>query len=174
MGTEGAYPPYNFINDDGEIDGFERALGDELCRRANLECIWVTNEWESIIANLVAGDYDTILAGMSITDERDETIDFTQAYIPPSASVYVSAGRGRRRRGQRQGGRPGGHYPGRLSVPIRRSAAGVRPGPRTHYGRPERPGGCGAGRPGVRQRKHRGTQRKVDAGRPGGDVGRTA
>ena len=90
MGTEGAYPPYNFINDDGEIDGFERALGDELCRRANLECTWVTNEWESIIANLVAGDYDTLLAGMSITDERDETIDFTQAYIPPSASVYVA------------------------------------------------------------------------------------
>ena len=29
MGTEGAYPPYNFINDSGEIDGFERELGDE-------------------------------------------------------------------------------------------------------------------------------------------------
>ncbi|NNF90684.1 MAG: transporter substrate-binding domain-containing protein, partial [Boseongicola sp.] len=33
MGTEGAYPPYNFINDDGEVDGFERELGDELCAR---------------------------------------------------------------------------------------------------------------------------------------------
>ena len=32
MGTEGAYPPYNFINDAGEIDGFERELGDELLR----------------------------------------------------------------------------------------------------------------------------------------------
>ncbi len=90
MGTEGAYPPYNFINDDGEVDGFERELGDELCRRANLECTWVTNEWDSIIPNLVAGDYDTILAGMSITDERDEVIDFTQPYLPPSPSVYVA------------------------------------------------------------------------------------
>ena len=52
LGTEGAYPPYNFINDDGEIDGFERELGDELCRRADLECIWVTNDWDSIIPNL--------------------------------------------------------------------------------------------------------------------------
>jgi polar amino acid transport system substrate-binding protein len=34
MGTEGAYPPYNFINDAGEVDGFERELGDELCLRA--------------------------------------------------------------------------------------------------------------------------------------------
>jgi polar amino acid transport system substrate-binding protein len=38
MGTEGAYPPYNFINDAGEVDGMERALGDELCRRAELTC----------------------------------------------------------------------------------------------------------------------------------------
>ena len=90
MGTEGFYPPYNFIDDEGEVDGFERELGDELCRRAELECTWVTNEWDTIIPNLVAGDYDTILAGMSITAERDEIIDFTQAYFPPSPSVYIA------------------------------------------------------------------------------------
>ncbi len=90
MGTEGAYPPYSFVNDSGEIDGFERELGDELCQRADLECTWVTNEWTTIIPNLVAGDYDTILAGMSITDERDEIIDFTQAYFPPAPSLYVA------------------------------------------------------------------------------------
>ena len=89
VGTEGAYPPYNFVNDRGEIDGFERELGDELCRRASLECVWVTDEWDSMIPNLVAGDYDIIMAGMSITDERDRLIDFTQPYLPPSPSVYV-------------------------------------------------------------------------------------
>ena len=90
MGTEGAYPPYNFIDEEGEVDGFEWELGDELCRRADLECTWVTNDWDSIILNLVAGDYDTILAGMSITDERDEVIDFTQPYFPPGQSVYLA------------------------------------------------------------------------------------
>ncbi|MEL6411667.1 MAG: amino acid ABC transporter, partial [Pseudomonadota bacterium] len=34
LGTEGAYAPWNFVNDAGEIDGFERELGDELCKRA--------------------------------------------------------------------------------------------------------------------------------------------
>ena len=47
MGTEGAYPPYNFINDAGQVDGFEREVGDELCKRAGLTCEWVTNEWDS-------------------------------------------------------------------------------------------------------------------------------
>ena len=90
MGTEGAYPPYNFINDAGEVDGFERELGDELCSRAKLDCEWVTNDWDSIIPNLVSGNYDTIIAGMSVTAERDEVIDFTQDYIPPSPSSYVA------------------------------------------------------------------------------------
>ena len=94
MGTEGAYPPWNFINDAGDVDGFERELGDELCKRAELNCEWVTNEWDSIIPNLVSGNYDAIIAGMSVTDERDEVIDFTQAYTPPDPSAFLAASDG--------------------------------------------------------------------------------
>ncbi len=94
MGTEGAYPPYNFINDAGDVDGFEREVGDELCKRAELTCEWVTNDWDSIIPNLTSGNYDTIIAGMSITDERDEVIDFTQDYYPPTASRYMAMDEG--------------------------------------------------------------------------------
>ncbi|MCA8882527.1 MAG: transporter substrate-binding domain-containing protein [Rhodobacteraceae bacterium] len=89
MGTEGAYPPYNFINDAGHVDGFDIAVGNELCKRAALTCEWATNEWDSIIPNLVSGNYDTIMAGMSITAERDAVIDFTQNYFPPDPSVFV-------------------------------------------------------------------------------------
>ncbi len=90
LGTEGAYPPYNFINDKGEVDGFERQVGDEICKRAGLTCEWVTNDWDTIIPNLVSGNYDTIIAGMSITDERKKVIDFTQAYFPPDPSAYMA------------------------------------------------------------------------------------
>ena len=90
LGTEGAYPPYNYIDEAGEVAGFERELGDELCARAELTCEWVTNDWDSIIPNLTSGNYDAIMAGMSITDERDEVIDFTQAYYPPTASRYMA------------------------------------------------------------------------------------
>ncbi|MGB0959065.1 MAG: transporter substrate-binding domain-containing protein [Halocynthiibacter sp.] len=90
LGTEGAYAPWNFTNDAGEIDGFERDLGDELCKRASLKCEWVKNEWDTIIPNLVSGNYDAIIAGMSITDERKETIDFTQAYTPADPSAYAA------------------------------------------------------------------------------------
>jgi polar amino acid transport system substrate-binding protein len=90
MGTEGAYPPYNFLNDKGEVDGYEREIGDEACKRAELTCEWVTNEWDSIIPNLTSGNYDTIIAGMSITAEREAVISFTQNYLPPAASAYAA------------------------------------------------------------------------------------
>ncbi|SMX43279.1 transporter substrate-binding domain-containing protein [Maliponia aquimaris] len=89
LGTEGAYPPYNYIDDSGQVAGFERDLGDELCKRAELTCEWVTNDWDSIIPNLVSGNYDAIIAGMSITDEREEVIDFTQNYTQPDPSAFL-------------------------------------------------------------------------------------
>ena len=90
IATVGNYHPFDFINDEGEMDGLERDLGDELCRRADLECEWVLNEWETMIPDLVAEEFDAILAGMSITAIREELIDFTEAYYPPTPSVYVA------------------------------------------------------------------------------------
>ena len=90
MGTEGAYPPYNFVNEKGEVDGFEIELGNELCKRIQAECTWVRNDWDSIIPNLVSGNYDTIMAGMNITDERRKSIAFSDAYTPPPPSAYVA------------------------------------------------------------------------------------
>jgi len=89
VGTEGAYPPYNFINDAGELAGFEIDLANAICERAALTCTVVQNDWDSIIPNLVSGNYDVIMAGMSITDERKQVIRFTQDYFPPTASAYV-------------------------------------------------------------------------------------
>lgn len=90
LGVEAAYPPFSFINDKGEVDGFERDLGDEICRRAKLDCVWVKNDWESIIPNLLSGNYDTIIAAMTITPERDRVIDFTQEYYPPDPSAFAA------------------------------------------------------------------------------------
>jgi polar amino acid transport system substrate-binding protein len=90
MGTEGAYPPFNFINDQNELEGFEIDLGNEMCERAGLTCEWVINDWDTIIPNLVAGNYDTIIAGMSITEARQEVISFTQHYKEPDPSRYAA------------------------------------------------------------------------------------
>lgn len=91
MGTEGAYAPYNFIDDaTGEVTGFEVELGNALCERAGLDCTWVRNDWDSIIPNLVSANYDTIMAGMNINEERKAVIQFTQPYTPAMPSAYAA------------------------------------------------------------------------------------
>ena len=90
--TDGSYHPFNFVNEAGEIDGLERELGDELCRRAQLNCEWVINDWDAMIPDLIAEDFDAIIAGMSITSERDEQIDFTRPYLPAEPVRVPRAG----------------------------------------------------------------------------------
>jgi polar amino acid transport system substrate-binding protein len=91
LGTEGAYAPWNFIDDNGKVAGYEIDLGNALCVSAKIECEFVINEWDTMIPNLVAGNYDAIMAGMSITAERQETIDFSEGYYPPDPSRYAMA-----------------------------------------------------------------------------------
>ena len=70
IGTDGEYPSYNFVNDAGEVDGFEADLMAEVCRRADLECEWVITPWDGIIDSLIAEEFDVIISGMSINDEE--------------------------------------------------------------------------------------------------------
>ncbi|MFN4102106.1 MAG: transporter substrate-binding domain-containing protein [Pararhodobacter sp.] len=90
IGTEGAYPPYNFINEANQLVGYEIDLGNALCERAGLTCEWVQNDWDSIIPNLVGGNYDAIMAGMNATEARAQVIAFSQPYKLPDPSAYMA------------------------------------------------------------------------------------
>ena len=81
IATEGAYAPYNFKDAGGNLVGFEVDLSAELCKRMGSKCTIVEQAWDGIIPSLVAGKYDAILAGMSITEKRQEVISFSKPYI---------------------------------------------------------------------------------------------
>ncbi len=90
LATEGAFPPFNFLDDSGEVAGFERELGDLLCQRAQLTCSWSVTDWASLLSGLQGGQSDAVLAAVTITAKRQAEFDFTQPYLPPPTSVFVA------------------------------------------------------------------------------------
>ena len=92
IGTEGAYPPWNSKNEAGKLIGFEVELAYTLCRYIGQQCVIVEQDWDGMIPALIMRKFDAIMAGMSITAERQKAISFSQGYADEVASLAVMKG----------------------------------------------------------------------------------
>ncbi|ARQ13845.1 nopaline ABC transporter substrate-binding protein NocT (plasmid) [Rhizobium etli] len=80
IASEGASPPWNAINPEGELAGFDIDVGRDLCRRMKIECTFVPQDWDGIIPALTVGKFDAIMSGMAITEKRKKSIAFSKPY----------------------------------------------------------------------------------------------
>lgn len=80
VGVEAAYPPFSWKEADGTLKGFDIDIAKEVCQRLGKECVLVEQEWDGMIPALLAKKFDTIIASMSITEERKKKVDFTVKY----------------------------------------------------------------------------------------------
>jgi lysine-arginine-ornithine-binding protein len=94
IGTEGAYPPFNSIDPNGKVVGFDIDIANALCAAANFECEFVIQDWDGMIPALQAKKFDAIIAQMSITEERQKVVDFTDKYSNTPNKFVAAKGAG--------------------------------------------------------------------------------
>lgn len=90
IATEGAYAPFNMVNAQGELEGFDVDIARALCAEMKVECEIVAQDWDGIIPGLRAKKYDAIVASMSITKERQRVVEFTERYYS-NVLAFVAA-----------------------------------------------------------------------------------
>jgi len=92
VGTSADYPPFEFVNESGEYDGFDVALFREIGNRMGVEVKIQDMEFSVLISALKQGKIDAIIACMTVTPERDEQVDFTIPYYNSGDAVLIKRG----------------------------------------------------------------------------------
>ncbi len=89
VGTDATWPPMEFVNEDREIVGFDIDLMEAIAREAGFEVEFQNTAWDGIFAGLGAGEYDAVISSVTITEERQETMDFSEPYINAGQVLIV-------------------------------------------------------------------------------------
>lgn len=79
--TESNFKPFSYLDNQGNVVGFEIDLVNALCKQMQADCKIESMDWDGLIPALNADKYDAIIAGMSVTPERTQVVDFTDPYF---------------------------------------------------------------------------------------------
>ncbi|WP_375646313.1 transporter substrate-binding domain-containing protein [Bartonella sp. TT29SHDZB] len=94
IASEGTYPPFSYIDSNNKLQGFDIDISYALCKKMNIECTIVTQDFEGMIPGLIAKKYDAIIASLSLTQDRLQKIDFTDPYYNTALAVIVTKASG--------------------------------------------------------------------------------
>lgn len=88
IGSDTTYPPHEFI-EDGVVKGFDVDVVGAICERIKCQPNWITTAWDGIFGALADGQFDMVVSGVTITEERDKIVDFSDPYIIVQQGVLM-------------------------------------------------------------------------------------
>lgn len=91
VGTSADYPPYEFVDDAGNKTGFDIDLMTEIAKRMGVELEWVDMPFDSLVAAVDSGKLDMSISCFNYDEERDKTVDFSEAYYTTEDALVVSS-----------------------------------------------------------------------------------
>lgn len=91
--TQASYPPFEFMDAHNQIEGFDIDLVKALCEKMQKKCTFANQGFDSLITSLKFRRTDAVIAGVDITPERSEQVDFTIPYLKNSALFIIQTGK---------------------------------------------------------------------------------
>ncbi|MBK3493796.1 amino acid ABC transporter substrate-binding protein [Viridibacillus sp. YIM B01967] len=89
VGIMGTYAPYNYMNKNKEYDGFDVDIAKELAKRLDVKAKFVAQDFSGLIPGLQKGKFDVLVSQVTITEDRQKQLDFTEPYITNDVKVIV-------------------------------------------------------------------------------------
>ena len=89
IGMNAEYPPFEFVNEDGEITGFDVELIDAIAEEAGFDYELVNTRWDGIFVALASGEFDAVISAATITEERAEMVNFSDPYFDAGQVITV-------------------------------------------------------------------------------------
>ena len=89
IGTDATYPPFESVDPQGKIVGFEVDYADALCAKMKVTCTFQNQDWDGIIPALLAGKFDAVISSMNETPARAKKVLFSDVYYA-TAPVWVT------------------------------------------------------------------------------------
>ena len=90
IGTDPTYPPHEYIDENTkQVVGFDVDVVVEICKLVNCIPVWNPTAWEGIFPALAQGRWDMVVSGVTITEERDKIVDFSDPYIIVQQGVLM-------------------------------------------------------------------------------------
>src|SRR5699024_993192 len=91
IGTEASYEPFEFLDEDNKVIGFDIDLTNALCQAMATECTFSVQKFDSLIPGLRARRLDAAIAGIDVTPEREKQVLFSDIYYKNSAQFIVTS-----------------------------------------------------------------------------------
>ncbi len=92
VGTSADYPPFESVDANGNKVGFDVELMTEIAKRLGVKLEWVDMPFDSLIAAVQEGKIDASISAFNYSEERDKTIDFSDAYYTSEDAFTVANG----------------------------------------------------------------------------------
>ena len=92
MGTNAAFPPYEFVDENGNVAGIDAEIASAVAEKLGMALEIKDMAFDSLITAVSTGNVDIVFAGMTVTDERKEAVNFTESYATGIQVVIVKDG----------------------------------------------------------------------------------